>query len=571
MTLKFDALLEGQEDCIDCNVVNKFPLKLGVFNKTGSTRTSFSFWAILETTDSEGNITKTAISGCNGSISGKGEHYLNFGTIDYSCGTTLKLTSIYMAYTDASGNDNRKCGPNGEPVDPTTISPKCRTSADIEIRTPLSGLSVEKNASCFGADNGEIKVTFSGGTPPYEVNFNNGGYVIKTSPVTYTNLAGSVAGINYTWAVKDAKGCIQSGSEIIYQPDQLGLTLTPTNATCSGGPMSISSAVTGSPLTDLQIKLDTGTWNAVAASPVVFSSLSAGSHTVYLRRISDNNCTTSQPATVSQPDALGLIQIHTDATCDNSNKFISAAITGTPLSGLEINIDGRSFSPVLASPVVFNGLTAASHTVIIRRISDVNCLVSKSATVNDPINCIVDQGCTPGYWKNHLEDWGSTVSSTNFFDFFNIQATGKWVEDINSAMDLDANGSLTLLEAISAEIKTSKNNGWFAALARHAVAAYLNASNPNVGYQYGAQDILDWTKAVFEGPTPPYSNRNAANAAAQELHNKFRIANERVCPLGNSKAQETPLSVSTADNTETSVVVNSFSAYPVPFRESLNV
>jgi hypothetical protein len=263
-----------------------------------------------------------------------------------------------------------------------------------------------------------------------------------------------------------------------------------------------------------------------------------------------------------------LVLTPTDATCDNSNKSISAAITGTPLSDLEINIDGGSYSTVLASPVVFNGLTIGNHTIIIRRISDISCFVSKNASVNDPTNCIVDEGCTPGYWKNHLEDWGSTDPNADFFVFFGIDPVGNNVQDIIGNMDQNADGKLTLLEAISAEVKTSKNNGWFAALARHAVAAYLNASNPDVGYQYGTAYILSETEKVFE---TNYSNRNAANAAAQELHNLFRIANERVCPLGNSKAQEAALSISPTDNTETSVVEKSFSAYPVPFRETLNI
>ena len=233
-----------------------------------------------------------------------------------------------------------------------------------------------------------------------------------------------------------------------------------------------------------------------------------------------------------------------------------------------MNIDGGGFVAVSTSPKVFGSLASGSHTVILRRTNATSCSISRTVTVNAPTNCIVDEGCTPGFWKNHLDAWivAGVDPNADFFVFFNISPVGTNVESI-AIMDSNGNGTLTLLEAISAEIKTSKNNGWFAALARHAVAAYLNASY-GLNYEFSTAYILSETEKVFE---KNYTNRNAANAAAQALHTKFRIANERVCPIGNSKAQEAPLSISTADKTLTSVVVNSFSAYPVPFRESLSI
>jgi large repetitive protein len=240
--------------------------------------------------------------------------------------------------------------------------------------------SSPQHVTCFGGTNGEVTITFSGGTGPYMVSFNGGGFVTETSPKTYSGLPAGT----YSWIVQDSKLCQQSGSETINEPEEFGLVLTPTNATCYGGAMSISAAVSGSPLADLEINIDGGAFAVVAASPVVFNGLSAGSHTVIVRRVSDNSCMVSESESVSEPDELGLVLTPTHATCYGGAMSISAAVSGSPLADLEINIDGGAFAVVAASPVVFNGLSAGSHTIIVRRVSDNSCQVSSSASVSQP-------------------------------------------------------------------------------------------------------------------------------------------------------------------------------------------
>ena len=252
-----------------------------------------------------------------------------------------------------------------------------------------------------------------------------------------------------------------------------------------------------------------------------------------------------------------------------------------------------SIATVNSSGVV-SGISAGSAIIT---YTDVNgCSDTATVTVQ---NCIVDEGCTPGYWKNHTDAWAATTppmdlpkatTDYDFFDFFDIDPVGVNVQDIIGDMDQNADGKLTLLEAISAEIKTSKNNGWFAALARHAVAAYLNATHPDVGYEFSASYILEQTELVFEGPIGPdeYRNRNEANAAALALHDLFRRANERVCPLGNdSPSTSADTSILKLSDPEVEIpsviesqkeeiisdseVVNGFNVSPVPFRESLSL
>ena len=74
------------------------------------------------------------------------------------------------------------------------------------------------------------------------------------------------------------------------------------------------------------------------------------------------------------------------------------------------------------------------------------------------------QGCTPGYWKNHLDSWVPTGISPgdSFATLF----------DIVGEPGIDPN--LTMLEALQLK------GGQFNALFRHAAAGLLNASHPDV-------------------------------------------------------------------------------------------
>ena len=111
--------------------------------------------------------------------------------------------------------------------------------------------------------------------------------------------------------------------------------------------------------------------------------------------------------------------------------------------------------------------------------------VSDSAT-----NVVVGaQGCTPGYWKNNAEKWEavSWVGYTPGQSFSSV--FGRVIEvKVDKVMVTDP----TLLEALSAK------GGGINALARHAVAALLNASNPNISYPDSEAGIIAATQAAID-------------------------------------------------------------------------
>ena len=90
------------------------------------------------------------------------------------------------------------------------------------------------------------------------------------------------------------------------------------------------------------------------------------------------------------------------------------------------------------------------------------------------------QGCTPGYWKNHTGSWQGYSPSDNFDKIFGIKYFG----------------SLTLQQA------AGLGGGGFNALARHAAAALLNSSNPNISYGLSTAKIIELVQQAVKTNEP---------------------------------------------------------------------
>jgi hypothetical protein len=135
---------------------------------------------------------------------------------------------------------------------------------------------------------------------------------------------------------------------------------------------------------------------------------------------------------------------------------MTCVATGTAVAGPYLNLGTAT------------GLPASGPAVT---ASDPACYVGESAG---------DQGCTPGYWKNHSDSWpptgyspGQTVRSV----FPNVQTL------------YPSLGDATLLAALAFGGGPG-NQGAAEILLRAAVAALLNASHPDVSYPRTAASVL---------------------------------------------------------------------------------
>jgi hypothetical protein len=81
------------------------------------------------------------------------------------------------------------------------------------------------------------------------------------------------------------------------------------------------------------------------------------------------------------------------------------------------------------------------------------------------------EGCTPGYWKNHEEDWPATGYALDD-DFDTVFGVDFWESDI------------TLYEAVWAR------GGGVNKASRHATAALLSAAHPDVDYPFTEAEVI---------------------------------------------------------------------------------
>jgi len=127
---------------------------------------------------------------------------------------------------------------------------------------------------------------------------------------------------------------------------------------------------------------------------------------------------------------------------------------------------------------------------------------------------IGNEGCTPGYWKTHTEDWEEYTSSQTLAAF-----------NLTFPASLADFEDLTILEALQGGGGPGLD-GAVEILLRATAAAYLNAASEDVGYPYRR----------FDGPGSLQSLVNSALASLDretilDLAAELDEANNLGCPL----------------------------------------
>jgi hypothetical protein len=122
-----------------------------------------------------------------------------------------------------------------------------------------------------------------------------------------------------------------------------------------------------------------------------------------------------------------------------------------------------------------------------------------------PAGASVNEGCTPGYWKqeHHFDSWMVYSPSDDFNAVFGVGPP------------------ISLLDALSAKRKDF-DSGVQAALVRHAVAALLNAASGDVDYWFTPDQIIEWASAHYVHPD---------KEVMEEGKDLFAEWNETGCPL----------------------------------------
>jgi hypothetical protein len=126
---------------------------------------------------------------------------------------------------------------------------------------------------------------------------------------------------------------------------------------------------------------------------------------------------------------------------------------------------------------------------------------------------IGQEGCTPGYWKNHPESWQRFSPDTTLGEFFTFPA------------ELSDFADDTFLEALN-YMGGDDLAGKTEILLRAAVAAVLNMSHHDVNYPYRPYSQPGNVRAIVNNALASLNEAKIINVAA-----RLDAANNLGCPL----------------------------------------
>ncbi len=174
-----------------------------------------------------GNVTISSVTytSCNGTCDGAATVSMAGGTPPYTYlwsngATTMTVSGLCEGIYTITVTDNAGC---------TDID-----SVDIKSPFPLILNFTVNDVLCFGACNGSIIVTPSGGTPPYTYTWSNN---------KYTSNNDNLCAGTYTVTVTDNNGCTATGSRSISNVPPIVLTASITNANCNQSDGAINLTV----------------------------------------------------------------------------------------------------------------------------------------------------------------------------------------------------------------------------------------------------------------------------------------------------------------------------------------
>lgn len=343
------------------------------------------------------------------------------------------------------------------------------------------------NVLCFGAANGTITLSASGGTPNYSYNWGGG-----MTGATRTGLAPGV----YTATVTDANACTKTISTTISQPTVLAATSTSVNVDCFGNSTgSINLNPTGGTVNY------NFAWND-GNNTQNRTGLPAGTYSVTVTDA--NNCTTVHSKNISQPSELfaGATTFDVDCFGDASGAIFLSATGGT--AGYQfLWDDGTTNSNRTGLPIGTYSATVtdanACAKIISRTIEQPEAPLSAAANV-DNVNCFGEttgaielevEGGTAGY----SFQWSGTTATTQ--EVYDLPA-GEYFVTVTDANDC----TLTLTEII---LEPSA-----------ALAVSSNVSHPTCGNANGSisLDVNGGTAPYFYNWNDGSTSKNRTGLAA---------------------------------------------------------
>jgi gliding motility-associated-like protein len=246
----------------------------------------------------------------------------------------------------------------------------CTASASFTVNPPPNSVSVSLtnvHVTCYGQSTGAVNSTLTGGSPPFNYQWNT--VPVQTTP----NISNLPAG-SYSVTVTDGNSCSSSAAINVQQPPTpVSVNITPTHVLCYGNS-------TGSALANASggIPGYTYSWSTspVQTTPTAIN-LSAGSYNV---TVSDSlSCTATSTTTINQPAApLTLQETHVDVLCFGST---TGSVTVTPSGGTSGYTYNWNTTPPQTSATAAN-IPSGNYTATVTDAN--NCTAAVSSTITQP-------------------------------------------------------------------------------------------------------------------------------------------------------------------------------------------
>lgn len=321
------------------------------YSSTAQLNSPPAITATVQSTNSTCGNNNGAILVTAGGGSGSGYQYSLNGSGFNSSGSFTSLTSgsYYITIKDGAN-----CS-------------RVVTGVVFDSNGPTIQNSTHTNVSCNAGSDGTITViTVTGGTGALQYGLNGSNWQSSNS------FSGLQAG-TYTVMVKDANGCVGTGTEVLTQPAPIVVNSSVTDLDCYGVATGCITITAIGGAGTLNYSVNNG--NSFQSSNV-FNNLSAGTFVLVVRDAA--GCLSTATATLSEPAEIKVASGILNVTCHgDANGVISVNASGGT-GAKSFSLDGTNYQ----SSGAFQNLTGGNYTIYVKDAK--GCVVTKAVTVIEP-------------------------------------------------------------------------------------------------------------------------------------------------------------------------------------------
>lgn len=375
---------------------------------------------------------------------------------------------------------------------PVTDANGCMDSTTIVITEPtaIALASASTNITCFGANNGSVDLTASGGTAPYTFSWNSGLY-------TTEDISGLTPG-TYTGVITDGNGCQDSVSVVISEPAAIVSALSATPAVvCNNDSVTVSAAISGgtAPYTYL--------WNPGGNTSASFTTLLTSTTTFVVTVTDSMNCSVNDTIAITVDNPV--VNLGNDTTICALSVVLDAGNPGSTY--LWSDNSTQQTLPVNTTGVFSVIVTAPSGCVTYDTISiSLNTPPSLAFTIAPTAICLDDASLTLVATPAGGTFNGNGVTGTSFNPF----TAGNGVQIITYSYT-DSNGcSATVNDTITVDPCFGVNTPGVTA---NSISLYPNPNNGQFNVTIGEAGTL----LIYNGLGQLIYNERITNSGTKTL------------------------------------------------------